>query len=474
MRQVSICWFRQDLRLADNPALIKASKHNYVLPIYILDNINAQEYALGSASCWWLHYSLISLNNSLGGNLSIYKEDPIKIFNSLIRRFDIAAIYWNRCYEPWQTKRDAAIKKALQSKGLHIESSNGSLLWEPWTISKNNGKPYKVFTPFYKKGCLQSQEPSNPVKKPSGVKYIHDTKGSLEVTKLELLPKKKWYKKFENHWLVGEKNAKKRLDTFVKEVLNNYKDGRNIPSKPYVSRLSPHLHFGEISPNQIWHTVRKTKKDENVDHFCSELGWREFSYSQLYYNSELPTKNLQPKFDTFSWIENKKTLEAWQKGKTGIPMVDAGMRELWQTGYMNNRVRMIAGSFLVKNLRLNWRHGERWFWDTLLDADLANNSVSWQWIAGCGLDAAPYFRIFNPITQGQKFDPHGIYIRKFIPEISSLPDRYLFSPWEAPEAILKKSSIILGKTYPLPIVDLKKSRKYALEAFQRLKEEQHE
>jgi len=258
---------------------------------------------------------------------------------------------------------------------------------------------------------------------------------------------------------------------FLDEGLSLYKDGRNLPAMPYVSRLSPHLHFGEVSPNQLWYAVKNIGDNKHVDHFCSELGWREFSYSQLYHNHDLPTKNLQSKFDTFPWVENKILLEAWKKGKTGVPMVDAGMRELWQTGYMHNRVRMIVGSFLVKNLRLHWHHGALWFWDTLVDADLANNSASWQWIAGCGADSAPYFRIFNPVIQGQKFDADGSYVRKYIPEIALLPDKYLFSPWDAPESVLKEAGIDLGKSYPAPIVDLKQSRDAALKAFQSLSQE---
>ena len=272
-----------------------------------------------------------------------------------------------------------------------------------------------------------------------------------------------------DHWQIGEEGAYKRFQTFIKEGLSSYKEGRNIPSEPFVSRLSPHLRWGEISPNQLWYLVRNIGDDSNIDHFCSELGWREFSYSQLFHNPDLPRKNLQAKFDGFPWAENDDYLRAWQTGQTGVPMVDAGMRELWQTGYMHNRVRMIVGSYLVKNLRLHWHHGERWFWDTLVDADLANNSASWQWIAGCGADAAPYFRIFNPVTQGQKFDPQGHYIRQYIPEIAGLPNKYLFSPWEAPAEVLQAAGIKLDSTYPSPIVNLKQSREAALEAFKSLK-----
>ncbi|NKB47366.1 MAG: deoxyribodipyrimidine photo-lyase, partial [Legionellales bacterium] len=438
-KQIAIYWFRQDLRLSDNPALTNAAEHGRVLTVYILDDENAGDHAMGGASRWWLHHSLASLNKSLGGNLSIYRGNPVDILADIITRFDVNAVYWNRCYEPWRIDRDATIKEYLKVKCITVESSNGSLLWEPWNINKKDGTPYKVFTPFYRKGCLQAESPRAPLPKPKNVAYLRDAQGSIGLGELHLLPEIRWDRQLVPHWQIGEEQAQMRFQNFIDEGLAHYKDGRNFPSKPYVSRLSPYLHFGEISPNQVWYVVRSIGDDKHVDHFCSELGWREFSYSQLYHHPELPRKNLQSKFDAFPWIEDDARLRAWQMGQTGVPMVDAGMRELWQTGYMHNRVRMIVGSFLVKNLRLHWHHGERWFWDTLVDADLANNSASWQWVAGCGADAAPYFRIFNPVTQGQKFDPDGSYVRQFIPEIINLPDKYLFTPWEAPELILQNA-----------------------------------
>ena len=468
-KKIAIHWFRQDLRLSDNRALRKAAAHEKILPIYILDDDNAGNYAMGSTSRWWLHYSLQALSASLGNTLSVYHGNAQTILDDILMRFDVEAVYWNRCYEPWRIHRDTHIKEKLKTQGIEVHTYNSSLLWEPWTIKKNDGTPYKVFTPFYRKGCLNAAAPLAPLLKLEHANYVHDQK-QVGIDALGLLPKIPWDKQLEPHWEIGEAGAYKRFETFVNEGLSSYKDGRNFPAKPYVSRLSPHLHFGEISPNQLWHTIRNIGDDQHIEHFCSELGWREFSYSQLYYNPELPRKNLQSKFDAFPWVENVDYLYAWQTGKTGIPMVDAGMRELWQTGYMHNRVRMIVGSFLVKNLRLHWHHGERWFWDTLVDADLANNSASWQWIAGCGADAAPYFRIFNPVTQGQKFDADGDYVRQYIPEIAALPNKYLFNPWEASELILKQAGVKLGSTYPHPIVDLKKSRESALIAFQSLKQ----
>ena len=468
-RKIAIYWFRQDLRISDNPALTQAVKQGSVLPIYILDEENAGEYAAGSASRWWLHHSLKALNVSLGNTLSVYQGNPQTILDRILTRFKVEAIYWNRCYEPWRIDRDTNVKKHLKTKGIDVHTFNGLLLWEPWHIKKHDGTPYKVFTPFYRKGCFNCEAPRAPLPKPKGVHYISD-KRQQGIDALNLLPKIHWNTQLEPHWEIGEAGARKRFEEFIDEGLPSYKEGRNFPAKPYVSRLSPYLHFGEISPNQLWHAVRSIDDHRHIDHFCSELGWREFSYSQLYHNPELPRKNLQSKFDNFPWVENLTYLRAWQTGRTGVPMVDAGMRELWQTGYMHNRVRMIVGSFLVKNLRMHWHHGERWFWDTLVDADLANNSASWQWIVGCGADAAPYFRIFNPVTQAQKFDPDGAYVRKYVPEIASLPDRYLFSPWEAPECILKEANIKMGSTYPNPVVDLKQSRKAALIAFQSLKQ----
>jgi len=466
-----IHWFRQDLRLLDNPAFYNAAKNSSILPIYILDDENSKEFSMGEASRFWLHHSLASLHKSLDENLSIYHGNPLEILLELIDRINIEEIYWNRCYEPWRIKRDTQIKKELESKGVKVNTLNGSLLWEPWTIKKGDGTPYKVFTPFFRKGCLLSVEPRKPLPGPNNPDFLNDSEKSLEINDLTLLPSVRWDIEMKPFWNIGEDGANKRLSEFLDNGIKKYKDGRNFPSKPFVSKISPHIHFGELSPNQAWYAAKLKGNDASIDHFLSELGWREFSYSQLYFNPELPRKNLQSKFDKFPWDDNLNNLLAWQQGQTGVPMVDAGMRELWLTGAMHNRVRMVVGSFLVKNLLLHWHHGERWFWDCLVDADLASNSASWQWIAGCGADAAPYFRIFNPVTQGQKFDPDGEYIRKYIPEIKVLPNKYLFSPWEAPKEELDKAGIVLGHDYPNPIIDLKLSRQNALNAFKSLKKE---
>jgi len=474
----AIHWFRQDLRLSDNPALDSAAQYETLIPIYILDEVNSGEFKMGAASKWWLHQSLTKLNESLDGKLLVYQGNPHEILNKLIEEQEVSYVTWNRCYEPWRVDRDKEIKRNFEDKNVAVESFSASLLWEPWTISKDDGTPYRVFTPFYKKGCLNSEEPRLPAGKVDLSNLYSEDLSSDSITDLNLLPTIKWYKSFEEEWNPGEIGAEQNLNSFLDSGLLNYKEGRNFPSQEFVSRLSPHLHFGEISPNEVWYKA-KTKEgisgiEKSLAHFHSELGWREFSYYLLYHFPDLPNKNFQEKFDIFPWQENEEFLALWQKGNTGYPIVDAGMRELWQTGYMHNRLRMIVGSFLVKNLLIDWRFGERWFWDCLVDADLASNSASWQWVAGSGADAAPYFRIFNPITQGLKFDPEGEYTKKYVPELRNLPNKYLFSPWEAPENILADAGIELGKNYPKPMVDLKLSRETALEAFATTKKENNE
>ncbi len=468
--KLNLIWFRQDLRLSDNPALYHASQQGNILPVYILDDVHSQKHKMGAASRFWLHHSLISLNQSLNNTLSLYKGDPLYVLFKLIKQYHIKEIFWNRCYEPWRIKRDKDIKSKLENHGIKVYSYNASLLWEPWEIKKSDGNPYKVFTPFYRKGCLNAPPPRKPFPKPKKIQTFKDHHYTINLEDLSLLPKTRWDHKLESYWSIGEKHAHSCLSSFYQKGIKDYKEGRNFPAKANVSKLSPYLHFGEISPNQIWYKAQIFACNENIDHFFSELGWREFSYNLLYFNPDLPTKNLKTKFDQFPWNTDLKNLTAWQKGKTGIPIVDAGMRELWQTGYIHNRVRMIASSFLVKNLRIDWHQGEGWFWDCLVDADLANNSTNWQWIAGCGADAVPYFRIFNPVIQGQKFDPEGIYTKKFIPELKALPVPYLFNPWEASDSSLEKADIILGKIYPRPVIDLKQSRQEALHALQTLKQ----
>ncbi len=474
-KTASIFWFRQDLRLNDNPGLIEAVKHGSIIPIYILDDKNSKEHKMGAASRLWLHYSLIQLNEQLGSQLIIAKGEPEEILTNICKQEVISKVFWNRVYEPWCIKRDKRIKENLTKQNIEVKSFNSSLLWEPWDVLKGDGTPYKVFTPYFRRGCLSAPFPRRPLSKPEKIIfYKTDNLIKSSINDLNLLPNHKWKDELLVNWKIGEKEAISRLTEFIDFELNDYKEGRNFPTKKNVSRLSPYLHWGEISPNTVWYAV-KDRMDLGIgntkdsDHFLSEIGWREFSYTLLFYFPELPKENLQKRFNKFPWKFDEKKLLAWKKGMTGYPIVDAGMRELWSTGYMHNRLRMIVGSFLVKNLLIHWHEGEKWFWDCLLDADLANNSASWQWIAGCGADAAPYFRIFNPITQGLKFDSEGIYIRKFIPEIANLPNKYIFNPWEAPKEVLEKANVQLGDNYPNPIINLKSSREEALLAFSKLK-----
>ncbi len=469
---MNIMWFRQDLRVKDNPALVEAAIAGEILPIYILDDSNANEDKMGGASRVWLHYALADLNRSLQGNLSLYKGDAKAILKQLCDNNDITSAYWNRCYEPWRIRRDKDIKQTLSEKGVLVKSSNASLLWEPWQVLKKDGTPYKVFTPFYRRGCLSAEAPRTPLAKPNKMTFVDNKMPSYKLEELGLLPHIPWDKTVIQHWDSSEKGAEDAMVTFLEQGIRNYKEGRNLPAKANTSRLSPYLHFGQISPNQVWHQSLNREQNHHLETFQSELAWREFSYSLLYHFPQLPRQNLQGKFDRFPWQWGGDKLQAWQQGKTGYPIIDAGMRELWQTGFMHNRVRMIVGSFLVKNLLLHWQQGEAWFWDCLVDADLASNSASWQWIAGCGADAAPYFRVFNPVIQGEKFDKTGEYTRRFVPELKDLPDKYLFKPWEAPTEVLQQASVELGKTYPMPIVDLKTSREQALAAFKALKNEE--
>lgn len=460
MNRSIIVWFRQDLRLSDNPALYEAAQQpdKKIIPLYILDDENAGAWKMGGASRVWLHHSLTALNESLNGKLIIKKGDAKKVLSDLIKNENIDAVYWNRCYEPWRIKRDEDIKQNL---GVECKSFNGSLLWEPWKIKNQQGGPYKVFTPFYRKGCLNAPAPREPISKPNQLN-LQESVLSDGIDSLELLPKINWHQNMTSHWTIGEKGAQGKLGAFLAHGLNDYKEGRNFPAKNNVSQLSPYLHFGEISPHQVWYAAdiqgKEQRLEKDLGHFHSELGWREFSNSLLYHFPNLPTEPFQEKFADFPWTEDDASLEKWRKGETGYPIVDAAMRELWETGYMHNRCRMVVGSFLVKNMLLHWHEGEKWFWDTLIDADLANNSASWQWIAGCGADAAPYFRIFNPVLQSKRFDPDGDYIRKWVPELKDVPDKHIHEPWEHDI-----------KGYPKPILDHGESRDRALAAYEKIK-----
>lgn len=464
----ALIWFRNDLRLMNNPAFIEAcSHHKFLIPLYIYDE---QISVLGKAQAWWLHHSLTALNKSLselGLNFILRRGSPLVIISQLIKEIPIEAIYWNRCYEPMAIERDKHIKTTLMENGIEVNSSNGSLLNEPWTIKNTSGDYFKVFTPYWRhcRKTLTIQPSQALMNRPSGVDVQSD-----DLKTWHLLPSHPWATEFANFWTPGEEGAQNRLHDFIEKHLNGYKESRDFPAKNATSRLSPHLHFGEISPWDVFKTIEFAKHDPGCDlvsaeHFLSELGWREFSTYLLYHFPRLATQNFKNAFDEFPWQNDHTLLELWQKGLTGYPIIDAGMRELWKTGYMHNRVRMIVASFLTKGLLIDWRFGAAWFLDTLLDADLANNSASWQWVAGCGADAAPYFRIFNPVLQSKKFDPAGTYIRRWVPEISSLNKHAIHAPWEDASC-----NDIYSKThYPLPCINHPESRKMALAYYQQLK-----
>ncbi len=470
-----IYWFRQDLRLADNAGLSAAiATGRPVICLYIHDT-TAGLRPWGAASLWWLHHSLTALNASLGGKLVLRKGPALEVLKAVLKETGAEGVMWGRCYEPYAIARDTAIKTQLQADGFVAESHNTALLFEPWQLkTKTNGTPFQVFTPFWK-ACLASEAPPLPLPAPKDFTPL--SAKSENLADWGFLPTNPdWAGGMREAWTPGEAGARQRLIDFIEGPINGYKERRNNPGEQFTSRLSPHLHWGEISPRQIWRVVKvaeeagKVKHESDSAHFLSELGWREFSNHLLYHFPTLPSVPLNKRFIAFPWNEKPGELKAWQRGMTGYPIVDAGMRELWQTGWMHNRVRMIVGSFLVKDLLIPWQQGEAWFWDTLVDANLANNTASWQWIAGCGADAAPYFRVFNPMLQGEKFDGDGAYIRRYVPELASLPDKYIHRPWEAPADVLRKAGVELGRTYPQPMVDHHTARDHALAAFAALKE----
>jgi deoxyribodipyrimidine photo-lyase len=465
----TIVWLRQDLRLADNPALHEAAD-GPVLPVFILDETTP--HPPGGASRWWLHHSLKALAQSLaalGSRLLLFRGAPARVLDALIAETGARAVYWNRRYEPAAQACDANIKANLRARGLDVRSFNAALLHEPWAVTTAQNTPYKIFSPFYR-ACLE-----RPVGAcvPAPRRLLAPTAWPEGVTleSLRLLPRRPdWSIGLRETWQPGETTAQRLLSTFLAQRAPEYADARNHPGKAGTSTLSPHLHWGEIGPRQIWHAVMAAEANNALATsggraFLRELGWRDFNYSLLHSFPTLPEQPLNPRFASFPWHRDSAYLRAWQKGQTGIPLVDAGMRELWHTGYMHNRVRMVVGSFLVKHLLQPWQDGQSWFWDTLVDADLANNAASWQWIAGCGADAAPYFRVFNPVLQGEKFDTDGIYVRRWVPEIAGLPDKLLHRPWDAPDFVLRQAGIQLGLDYPRPIVDLAVGRNRALAAY---------
>lgn len=468
-----LIWYRQDLRTAGHPALHAAAQTACpILPVYIWAPEEEGPWAAGGASKVWLHESLARLDDALGalGSRLVFRYGPaLEALAALIEETNAGAVYWNRRYEPAARARDASVKQELGKRGVDAKSFNGSLLFEPWEVETQQGGPYKVFTPFWK-ACQKQAEPPAPVPAPEKLAAPTKRPYSLKLDDLRLRPGIPWDKGIRRTWTPGEEAAHDRLQGFAREAAAAYDGGHDRPDQDGTSRLSPHLHFGELSPHQVWHTIMQaTEPGKGAVKFLSEVGWREFAHHLLYHFPETPVEPLRPEFRAFPWRKDPRSLEAWQQGKTGYPMVDAGMRQLWETGWMHNRVRMLAASFLTKHLLIPWQEGARWFWDTLVDADLANNTLGWQWTAGCGADAAPYFRIFNPFSQGEKFDPQGDYVRRYVPELAGLPNRWLHRPWDAPVQVLRDAGVRLGETYPEPVVDHFAARDRALAAYETIK-----
>ena len=480
----TLLWFRQDLRLQDNPALMAAlARGEPVIPVYVLDDAGDGAWPAGGASRWWLHQSLAALDADLrarGSRLILLRGESGAELDRLREASGAGAIFWNRRYEPAVIARDAGLKARWTASGIEVKSFNAALLHEPHTIANKQGKPFQVFTPFWRH-CLElpveaplrlapSATIPAPARWPAG----------LALSDLGLLPSIPWDSGMREAWTPGETGAAKRLKRFAADAMESYSDRRNLPGIDGTSMLSPWLHFGELSPRQIWAAVQSVARESGVFPpsngarvFLSEVGWREFAHHLLFHFPHTPERPLRADFENFPWADDPggSKLRAWQRGRTGYPIVDAGMRQLWHTGWMHNRVRMIAASFLVKHLRLSWTHGARWFWDTLVDADLASNTLGWQWTAGCGADAAPYFRVFAPVLQGMKFDTDGAYVRRWVPELAQLPAEHIHAPWEAPASVLAAAGVRLGAggNYTAPIVDHATARNEALAAFRSIR-----
>ncbi|MEO1574351.1 MAG: deoxyribodipyrimidine photo-lyase [Pseudomonadota bacterium] len=471
---IVVC-FRQDLRLADHPALNAAVATGQPLVLcYVHDDTSPGDWAMGGASRWWLHHSLRSLARDIttrGATLTLREgvwSDTVAV---LARSVGADAVYWTRGYEPWFIRQERALRDALND--IEVRRFPGTLLFEPEDVQTGSGGPYKVFTPFWK-ACLKKPAPADARPAPKALNGVDNPPDSLALEDLGLLPTRPdWAGGLRDTWSPGETGAHDRLNDFTDGVIGDYDDARNLPGVDGTSMLSPHLHFGELSPRQVWHAAHaasaRGQHQRGIDVFLSEIGWREFSYHLLVHWPTLPEDPFREQFAAFRWRQDGPSLRSWQRGQTGMPIVDAGMRQLWHTGWMHNRVRMIVASLLVKNVLIHWREGEDWFWDTLVDADLASNAAGWQWVAGSGADAAPYFRIFNPVTQSAKFDPNGDYLRRWVPEIAGLDKKHIHDPSSAPDHVLAAAGITLGTTYPLAIVDLKATRQRALDTYKALR-----
>ena len=468
--------FRHDLRVADNRALSAAAASGRpLLPVFILDDIGQGPRPLGGARRWWLHHSLLALADrlgTLGAPLVLRRGAMVDIVRELLAATGSRTVFWNRRYDPGGMAVDTAMKSALKSEAIAVESFDGHLLHEPSLIRTGTGGPYKVYSPFWRALAAQP-EPRDPVDAPASLRPWDGDVASDRLGDWSLLPRHPdWAGGLREEWTPGEDGAHQRLAEFLSGPIDGYGEGRDIPGRDGTSRLSPYLAHGEITPFQILAAVRDAGKNapaSDTEKFRKEVAWREFAYHLLFHHPDLATRNFNPAFDAFAWKTDDALLTAWQRGQTGYPIVDAGMRQLWQIGWMHNRVRMLVASVLVKHLLIDWREGEAWFWDTLVDADCANNPASWQWVAGSGADAAPYFRIFNPILQGEKFDPEGAYVRRFVPELALLPDKYIHKPWEAPNAVLARAGVKLGQNYPVPVIDHQDGRDRAMTTYQAMR-----
>ena len=471
-QQPVLVLFRHDLRLADNLALVAAARTGCpIAAAFVLDETSQGIRPLGGARRWWLHHSLKALGEDLarlGISLVLRRGPMAATVRQLAMRMNAGAVFWNRRYDPPGMAADAQMKAVLKEAGIGGESFAGHLLHEPWRLKTGAGGPYRVFTPFWR-ALRQAVEPRDPVDRPSALKAADHGIDSDRLGAWRLLPSAPdWSPGLSMRWTPGEAGAQARLAAFVTDGGSGYDRRRDLMADDAgTSSLSPHLAHGEITPFQIWQALagRQALSAGDVQTFRKELGWREFCWHLLFHNPLLATQNYNRSFDAFPWQHDDKAIRLWQRGQTGYPVVDAAMRQLWQTGWMHNRARMITASFLVKDLRIDWRSGEDWFWDTLVDADPASNPANWQWVAGSGADAAPFFRIFNPVLQGEKFDAEGAYVHRFVPELENLPKRHIHKPWAAPEITLAGAGIVLGKTYPRPMVDHSLARRLALEDY---------
>lgn len=464
-----IVWFRRDLRIADNPALSEAAQRKQpVLPVYILEEDAPRR--LGGAACWWLHHSLKALSRDLaqlGSPLVLRRGRTVQVMAQLAEESGARTVLWNRRYNPREAAIDDAVTAALVGRGIQVESFNGSLLFEPQTIHNRASQPFQVFTPFWR-SCLALPDPPRPGPRPTRL-IAHAPVDSDCAADWRLLPRSPdWATGISTAWTPGEDAAGARLADFLDAGLESYSMRRDHPDQDGTSRLSPYLAFGEVSPRQVWYGAR-ARGAHPAEGFLRELGWREFCHHTLFHFPDLPSQPQRREFQEFPWTTDEASWNAFVAGGTGYPIVDAGMRALWETGWLHNRVRMVVASFLVKDLLIPWQRGEEWFWDTLVDADCANNAGGWQWVAGCGIESAPYFRIFNPVIQGEKFDPRGRYVRRWIPELANMPDMYIHRPWQAPPEILAGAGVRLGRTYPYPIVEHNAARRRALLAYERVR-----